>query len=137
MRKVTGILLFTLMTCSYAGHNGLTHGAIANCPTHDITESVSWDKTKAHWLRVWGHHQGPRGEYAHEVYNRSWNEKYGGGWEYTWRCNATCLGDRTNYNYYSFSVNTLHHIRSETGKAIVAHYGEFYNCNAYDGWWDT
>jgi hypothetical protein len=135
MRKITGLLLLSLMSTTQAGFNGLTHAAIVNCPTVDITESVSWDRTKSHWLRVMGQHQGPQGQFNHIKYNYDWKLD-GKGWEYTSLCNATCMGDSANYKYYSFSVNTVHQFRSETGKAIMAHSGEFKNCNAYDGWYD-
>jgi hypothetical protein len=136
MQKIAGILLITFMSFSYAGYNGLTHAAITNCPNVDLSESVSWDLTKPHWLKVSGQHDGPEGQYTHFQYNRDWTKR-DGGWEYTYRSNASCHNHIVRFQWYDWGINTHHHIRTDTGKGFVAHTGYYYNCKAYDGWWNV
>lgn len=129
------LILFLNQVC-HAGHNGLTHAAITNCPNYDLTESVSWDKTKFHWLRVSGQHiDRPTGNFDHWAYNKDWTDK-DGGWEFTWRAHASCNDHKNKSDYARFDVSTHHHIKTETGKGIIAHTGYYMDCKAYDGWWD-
>ncbi len=135
MRKIAGVLLFALMSSSYAGYNGLTHAAITKCKGADLNESASWDATKPHWLKVAGQHDGPENQYMHFAYNRDWTKK-DGGFEYTYRSTATCRDDNSRFHWCNWQIYTHHHMKTETGKGIVAHQAHYYNCKAYDGWWN-
>ncbi len=118
-----------------AGTYTITVIDIANCPKVDLVESASWDKTKPHWLKVAGQHSGPEGQYRHFRYNRDWTKR-DGGWEYTYRSVATCRDDKKRFEWCPWQVYSHHHIKTETGKGIVAHTGHYFDCKAYDGWWD-
>ena len=122
MKKISIFLLIIgISSAVNAGFNGLTHHSRANCGNN---ESISWDWTASHLLRVYSDHayaDFPREEHVVDT-----------GWQDTWRSAAVHWGEGRG----GWTVLGQHWMRDNRGKEYVAAQEVVTDCSIYDGWWD-
>lgn len=120
MKIRNAFLLLLIPGVSIAGLNGLTHHSRANCGNN---ESISWDFTRNHTMRVVSHHiDNNSNEGWHEIETK---------WADTWRAAAVHWGEGTK----DWTVQGDHWIE-KNGKITLDAHEQVEDCSLYNGWWD-
>lgn len=120
------LILLSLSQSSYSAFNGLTIHSRANCL--GINESISWDWTRNHILRVESEHWFCP-NVCHMVHVNDT------GFEDTWRNAIVHWTEAGKVEGGRWGVHAKHWIREgkrerELGGTHV------YDCSIYNGWWD-
>lgn len=120
--KIKILILSILLSVSvHAGVNNLTHHSRANCVNN---ETISWDWTANHWLRVDSYHDDARtGGNVHYIMT---------SWQNTWRQAAVHYGEGT----HGWAVRGNHWMIDRNGSHYIAASEYVTDCSIYDGWWD-
>lgn len=125
MNKI--LLLGLLCGNVYAGFHGLTIHSRANCLNN---ESITWDATAYHKVRMYATHTN-LADGEHDFYSN---------WELTWRQAVIHWGEGNPFpdKDHKYIVHADHIIWDYITKEDHALGETFTNdCSIYDGWWDA